>query len=104
MVVVRTNISVEQGDHRLFDQIRYFFYLTNDRAAAAADVVFLANDRCHQENLIDQLQRVGATRMPVDPLLSNWAYMVMATLAWTRFSTPSCMALVRFLYFALEAS
>lgn len=83
MVIVRKNISVEQGDHRLFDQIRYFFYLTNDRDAAAADVVFLANDRCNQENLIDQLQRVGATRMPVDTLLSNGAYMVMAALAWT---------------------
>jgi hypothetical protein len=83
MVVVRKNISVEQGDQRLFDEIRYFFYLTTDRATAAAEIVFLANDRCQQENLIEQLQRVGATRMPVDTLLSNGAYMVMAALAWT---------------------
>jgi hypothetical protein len=84
MVVVRKNISVEQGDQRLFDQIRYFFYLTNERETPAADVVFLANNRCNQENLIDQLKHgVGATRMPVDTLLSNWAYMVMAALAWT---------------------
>jgi len=84
MVVVRKNISVEQGAQRLFDEIRYFFYLTNDHETAAADVVFLANDRCNQENLIDQLKHgVGATRMPVDTLLSNWAYMVMAALAWT---------------------
>jgi hypothetical protein len=84
MVVVRKNISVEQGEQRLFDEIRYFFYLTNDHETAAADVVFLANDRCNQENLIDQLKHgVGATRMPVDTLLSNWAYMVMAALAWT---------------------
>jgi hypothetical protein len=84
MVVVRKNISVEQGDQRLFDEIRYFFYLTNDRETSAADVVFLANDRCDQENLIDQLKHgVGATRMPVDTLRSNWAYMVMAALAWT---------------------
>src|SRR5438034_972230 len=84
MVVVRKNISVEQGDQRLFDEIRYFFYLTNDHETPAADVVFLANDRCNQENLIDQLKHgVGATRMPVDTLLSNWAYMVMAALAWT---------------------
>jgi hypothetical protein len=84
MVVVRKNISVEQGDQRLFDEIRYFFYLTNDRETPAADVVFLANDRCNQENLIDQLKHgVGATRMPVDTLLSNWAYMVTAALAWT---------------------
>jgi Transposase DDE domain group 1 len=84
MVVVRKNISVEQGAQRLFDEIRYFFYLTNDDETAAAHVVFLANDRCQQENLIDQLKHgVGATRMPVDSLLSNWAYMVMAALAWT---------------------
>jgi Transposase DDE domain group 1 len=83
MVVVRKNISVEQGDQRLFEEIRYFFYLTNDRETATADVVFLANDRCTQENLIGQLKRVGATQMPVDTLLSNWAHMVMAALAWT---------------------
>jgi len=84
MVVVRKNISVEQGDQRLFDEIRYLFYLTNDQDTAAADIVFLANDRCNQENLIDQLKHgVGATRMPVDTLLSNWAYLVMAALAWT---------------------
>jgi hypothetical protein len=84
MVVVRKNVSVEQGDQRLFDEIRYFFYLTNDHETAAADIVFLANGRCNQENLIDQLKHsVGATRMPVDTLLSNWAYMVMAALAWT---------------------
>jgi hypothetical protein len=84
MVVVRKNISVEQGDQRLFDEIRYFFYLTTDQETAAADIVFLANDRCNQENLIAQLKHgVGATRMPVDTLLSNWAYMVMAALAWT---------------------
>jgi hypothetical protein len=83
MVVVRKNISVEQGAHRLFDELRYFFYLTNDRETPAAEIVFLANDRCNQENLIGQLQQVGATRMPVDTLHSNWAYMVMAALAWT---------------------
>jgi hypothetical protein len=84
MVVVRKNISVEQGEHRLFDQIRYFFYLTNDRVTPLPALVFLANDRCNQENLIDQLKHgVGATRMPVDTLLSNGAYMVMAALAWT---------------------
>jgi hypothetical protein len=59
MVVVRKNISVEQGDQRLFDEIRYFFYLTNDHETAAADVVFLANDRCNQENLIDATQTGG---------------------------------------------
>ncbi len=84
LVVVRKNISVAQGDRRLFDEIRYFFYLTNDHETPAADVVLLANARGHQENLIEQLKHgVGAMGMPVDTLVSNWAYMVMAALAWT---------------------
>ncbi len=84
VVVVRKNISVEKGERRLFDKIRYFFYLTNDVTAEAAEIVFEANRRCNQENLIEQLKNgVRAMGMPVDSLLSNWAYMVMASLAWT---------------------
>jgi predicted branched-subunit amino acid permease len=45
--------------------------------------VALANQRCDQENVIEQLKNgVNAMRMPVDDLLSNWAYMVMSALAW----------------------
>jgi hypothetical protein len=84
MVAVRKNIAVEQGGQRLFDDIRYFFYITNDRKSPAAEIVFLANERCNQENLLEQLKNgVQAMRMPVDTLLSNWAYMVMSSLAWT---------------------
>ena len=43
----------------------------------------MANGRCDQENVIEQLKNgVNAMRMPVDDLLSNWAYMVMSALAW----------------------
>ena len=43
-----------------------------------------ANQRCNQENLIEQLKNgVQALRMPVGDQTSNWAYMVMASLAWT---------------------
>jgi hypothetical protein len=36
-----------------------------------------------QENVIEQLKNgVNAMRMPVDDLMSNWAYMVMSALAW----------------------
>jgi Transposase DDE domain group 1 len=83
VVVVRKNISVEKGEKVLFPEIRYFFYITNDRESTAAEIVFLANDRCHQENLIEQLRNgVRALRAPVDTLESNWAYMVMTALAW----------------------
>lgn len=83
MVVVRKNISKEKGEVRLFDEIRYFFYITNDRESEAADVVFSANDRCNQENLLAQLKGgCRALSAPVDNLVSNWAYMVMTALAW----------------------
>jgi DDE family transposase len=83
IVVVRKNLTIEKGGWHLFDDIRYFFYITNDLEAAAAEIVLEANARCNQENLIAQLKGMRATRMPVDTLLSNWAYMVMASLAWT---------------------
>jgi hypothetical protein len=83
MVVIRKVISHDKGQKRLFDEIRYFFYITNDWATDAEDVVFEANDRCDQENLIAQLAGgVRALSAPVDNLLSNWAYMVMTALAW----------------------
>jgi len=84
VVVVRKNLTVERGEWVLFDDLRYFFYLTNDLDTPADEVVLLANDRCAQEQLIDQLKNgVHALRMPVGTLVSNWAYMVMASLAWT---------------------
>lgn len=84
VIVVRKNISVERGEWVLFDDLRYFFYVTNDLDTPAAELVLLANDRCAQEQLIDQLKNgVHAMRMPVGTLVSNWAYMVMASLAWT---------------------
>ena len=84
IVVVRKNLSKEKGEQVLFDEVRYFFYITNDWRSAADTIVFEANGRCNQENLIGQLKNgVKALRMPVDNLVSNHAYMVMASLAWT---------------------
>ena len=83
MVVLRKKIAHEKGQARLFDEIRYFFYITNDWATSAEEVIFEANDRCNQENLLAQLSGgVRALSAPVDNLLSNWAYMVMTALAW----------------------
>jgi Transposase DDE domain group 1 len=83
MVVLRKNLTVEKGEIRLFDDVRYFFYITNDKKMTAQEIVFFANDRCNQENVIGQLKSgVNALRMPSDGLLSNWAYMVIAALAW----------------------
>jgi Transposase DDE domain group 1 len=84
VIVLRKKLVVEKGQLWLFEPDRYFFYITNDRTTPASEVVFLANDRCDQENLIAQLKSgVKALAMPVDNLVSNWAYMVMAALAWS---------------------
>ena len=84
VVVVRKNLSVEKGEQVLFDDIRYFFYITNDHKTPACEIVLLANRRCNQENLIEQLKNgARAMQMPLDNLVSNWAYMVMASLAWS---------------------
>ena len=84
VVVVRKNLSVEKGEQVLFDEIRYFFYITNAASTPAEEIVFLANGRCNQENLIEQLKNgAKALQAPLDNLVSNWAYMVMASLAWT---------------------
>jgi DDE family transposase len=82
VVILRKNISVKEGEKVLLDEIRYFFYITN-RTDKAEKIVGLANERCDQENVIEQLKNgVHAMRMPVNDLVSNWAYMVMAALAW----------------------
>jgi hypothetical protein len=83
MVVIRKKIAVEKGQRLLFEKIEYFFYITNDWVSEAEEIVFSANDRCDQENLLAQLHGgVRALRAPVDTLESNWAYMVMTALAW----------------------
>jgi hypothetical protein len=83
MIVVKKHLDVTQGQSLLFHDYRYFFYLTNDRVHAATEIVLLANDRCDQENLHAQLKGgVRALHAPLDNLLSNWAYMVMTSLAW----------------------
>jgi Transposase DDE domain group 1 len=84
LVVVRKKLGIDKGQMRLFEEYRYFFSITNDREMTAEQVVFSANDRCDQENLIAQLKSgVHALTTPVDDLVSNWAYLVMASLAWS---------------------
>jgi hypothetical protein len=84
VIVLRKIISVEEGQRRLWDEVRYFFFITNITEMSPVEVVRFCNERCNQENLIEQLKNgLHALRMPVNTLTSNWAYMVMAALAWT---------------------
>ena len=84
VVALRKNLSVERGDNVLFDEHRFFFYITNDRRLSAHQVVAEARNRCNQENLHAQLKGgVRALHAPVNTLNANWAYMTMASLAWS---------------------
>ncbi len=81
--MVRKNISREKGERLLFDEIRYFFYLTNDYESTPEQIVASANHRCDQENLLAQLHGgCHALHAPVDDLTSNWAHMAMTASAW----------------------
>jgi hypothetical protein len=84
VVALRKNLSIERGENVLFEEYRFFFYITNEWAMTADEVVDQARQRCDQENLISQLKSgVRALHAPVNTLLANWAYMIMATLAWS---------------------
>jgi hypothetical protein len=84
LIILRKTIDTEVGQDKLWDEYRYFFYITNDWITPADELVLKANGRCDQENLIEQLKNgVHAMKLPVNDLVSNWAYMVMASLGWS---------------------
>ena len=84
MIVLRKNLSVAMGETVLFPDVRYFFYLTNDWDTPAEHLVLKANGRCNQEKTIGEHKNdIGSLRAPLDTLESNWAYMVIASLAGT---------------------
>ena len=83
VVVVRKNLKIsEPKQNRLFEDYKYFFYISNDWQSTPEQIVFSANDRCQQENVLSQLRASCALHAPVDTLLSNGAYMLMTALAW----------------------
>ena len=84
VVALRKNITHTRGDTALFDEIRYFFYITNDFNLSCHDVVHEAHQRCNQENLIEQLKNgVRALHAPINTMNANGAFMLMASIAWT---------------------
>ncbi len=84
LIICRKTLDVEMHQRKLWQEYRYFFFITNDRATPARELALEANQRCDQENLIEQLKNgVHAMKLPSADLVSNWAYMVMASLAWS---------------------
>ena len=84
VIVLEKTLREERGQQCLGTDVRYFLYVTNDPKMSATQVVFESNDRCNQENLIEQLKNgVRSLHAPLNTLEANWAYMVIASLAWT---------------------
>ncbi|MGD9971494.1 MAG: transposase [Desulfatirhabdiaceae bacterium] len=83
MIVLKKNLEVIKGEVPLFDDVRYFFYITNDEIKSPCEIVEFYRDRADHENDIEQLKNgVRAIQAPSDNLISNWAYMVIASMAW----------------------
>ena len=84
MVVLRKTIRMMEGQTFLFHEPKYFFFITNlpKRTMPTHRIVAEANARCDQENIFAQGKEMGALSAPLHDLTSNWAYMVMAMLAW----------------------
>lgn len=93
VVVVWKELEVQQGQLKLFDDSKCFFYITNDWDSPAEAIVRQANGRCQQENVIEQHKNgVHALTAPLDNLTSNWAHMVIASLAWNLKAWASLLA------------
>lgn len=83
LIAIRKIINVSKGEEQLFDDCRFFFYITNDRCKTTESLIELYRDRANHENDIEQLKNgVHALKAPSNTLNSNWAYMVIAALAW----------------------
>lgn len=83
MVALKKHLKITKGQETIGFKIRYFFYITNNWEMTPQEIVYQSNARCDQENIIAQLKSgIHALRAPVKDLVSNWAYMVCATLAW----------------------
>jgi len=84
IVVVMKELETYRGQLKFEETARCFFYITNVVGKPAEEIVFGANDRCSQENLLGvHKDDVRSLTAPLNNLLSNWAYMVMAGLAWS---------------------
>jgi len=69
VIVLRKQLVWERHGQVEEEETRYFFYITNRATWSPAEVVYFANDRCNQENLIEQLKNgVRGLRAPVNTL------------------------------------
>jgi len=83
LVILRKTLDVIKGTRFLYDEYRYFFFITNDWQKSPTELIHFYRQRSDHENDIDQLKNgLNALAPASDTLLSNWALMAIASLAW----------------------
>ncbi|MDX9787874.1 MAG: hypothetical protein RBT11_13905 [Desulfobacterales bacterium] len=90
MVALKKIIKVTKGELKLFDDVRYFFYITNETKMSAKELIeFYRGRRITKTTSNNSKTKSEPFNPPSDNLVSNWAYMVIASLAW---DLKACMA------------
>jgi hypothetical protein len=84
IVALKKHLRLTKAGQVIGQEIRYFFYITNDWAKSDDSLIAFIRQRCDQENTVEQLKNgVPAFHAPANTLHANWAYMVIASLAWS---------------------
>ena len=83
VIALKKTLKVTKGQLNLFNEDRYFFYITNIEDMSQEEVLEFIRQRCNHENKLEQLKNgVPSLKMPTADFNANWAYMIMGAIAW----------------------
>jgi hypothetical protein len=85
MIVLRKTLEVLKGEMNLFDDVRYFFYITNDWERSTADMIQFYRGRSDHENDIEQLKN-GVRALVPDSRLHG---LGSESLVWPAIALPT---------------
>jgi Transposase DDE domain group 1 len=83
VIALKKILEESKGQQYLFENSRYFFYITNIKDKTPEELIRFIRGRCNHENKIEQLDNgIHALKMPAAEFNANWAYMAICMLAW----------------------
>lgn len=83
VIALKKDIRVTRGQQHLFDDTRFFFYITNIQDMTALEVLDFIRKRCNHENKLQQLKSgIPALRAPCAEFHANWAWMIIGAISW----------------------
>jgi len=83
VIVCKKELDIMEGQLMLFEDVKYFFYITNIKDQSAEELLTFMHGRANHENKIEQLANgIHALKMPAAEFMANWAYMAICSLAW----------------------